>query len=145
MSDDETESSDDGIEWEGTREELRRWIEYKRGKVTSFVRDGWSVGWYPDASNWMYVFTPPRPHSERPGYLASVMFFGKPSPYGIDGGAVSKLRIQRSSASLESFLYGPHTEIVYNYDRGHDVNRLEQHPEGRRLYDAVIRGLNYPD
>lgn len=34
---------EDGVYWTGTREELRRWKDYKREKALAFVSRGYSV------------------------------------------------------------------------------------------------------
>lgn len=120
---------EEGIWWEGTRGEYKMWIAYKRERALAFVKRGFSVGWYPDGSNWMDVFVPVRPHAGKAGYVASAMFFGKPSEYGIDGGAISKLTIRRHEESLESLLFGAHAETVFNYDRGDDI---DHHSVGKR-------------
>ncbi len=147
MADDEQQGfSIDGMFWKGTRDEYDYWVEYKRTKAVSLVLQGWSVGWRPDASNWIDVFRPPNSAAGWSGYVAAANFYLKGSKYGIDGGSVSKLMIRRYESSLERLLSGRGTvEVVYNYDRGLDIDKFDHHPEAKELYRAVIRELNTPD
>lgn len=55
--------------------------------------------------NWVYV--------EGLGYGGSAKIFPEPSGFGIHNGRVSKLDLRNKDG-----------EIVFNYDRGHDVDRI---------------------
>ena len=56
--------------------------------------------------NWVYV--------EGLGYGGSAKIYPKPSEFGIHNGRVSKLSLRNKDG-----------QIVFNYDRGHDVNRID--------------------
>src|SRR5262245_45403513 len=86
---------EDGFYWEGTREELDAWKQYKKRKALAFVGRGYSVEWYPDPDGWMDVFTPERFQIKAPEYRASIKFYSEPSPYGIGSGRISKLSITK--------------------------------------------------
>jgi len=136
---------EDGMRWVGSRAELDAWKAYKQRKALAFVERGYSIAWYADADGWIDVYEPQRDHANMPEIRASVKFYGKPSEYGIDGGMVSKLMITETWRDpLAHLLDGPseRVNVVFNYDRGPDVNRLESHPRARRLYDAVLDELN---
>ena len=51
------------------------------------------------------------------GYRYWVKHFNEGSPFGIDGGRISKLMIKRSG------------ETVCNYDRGWDINPVDEDTE----------------
>jgi len=145
MTDENNWIDEDGIRWEGTRQELEAWKQYKRSKALAFVERGYSVGWYPDADNWMQLYIPERHHARTPEILAEVKFYGHPSVHGIDGGMVSKLWITQTRTDLVAMaLRKPceHVRVLYNYDRGPDVNRLRTCPEALRLYGAILEELN---
>ena len=134
----------DGLQWEGTRNELSAWKAYKRERAKRFVELNCSVAWYPDGSNWMDVFIPERHHMNQPELRAAVKFFREPSRYGIEDGRISKLTIQSRRETLTDMLAGRSYEGIetfYNYDRGLDVDRLDAHPGARRLYKHVLREL----
>ncbi|MCI0441073.1 MAG: hypothetical protein L0177_18370, partial [Chloroflexi bacterium] len=99
----------------------------------AFVRRGYSVEWIPDDSSWMNVFVPSRVLPSRRDLVAFTQFYRDPSKFGINGGRVSKLLIMGRGAPRETW---------YHYDRGLDVDVLEQNPEAWKLYDAVIEELN---
>lgn len=135
---------DEGRLWSGTPEELADWTRYKKQKALRFVELGYSVAWYPDGDNWMDVYTPERLHAHEPEIRASVKFFSAPSKYGVDGGRVSKLTIQLRSEDLMARVAGaPYEEVetLFNYDRGDDVDRLDEIPRARELYIHVLREL----
>lgn len=125
-------------------DEATSWADYKREKAITFVRNGYSVSWYPDEENWMGIFMPERRHLHRPEIRAVVKFFREPSKHGIDDGRISKLAIQTRQVDIMAKFTGrPYEAVdtVYNYDRGHDVDRLNEDPNARRLYDLVLREL----
>lgn len=137
--------TEDGVFWHGTREELEAWKEYKKRKALAFVGLVYSVSWYPDGDGWMEVYLPERHHAETPEIAAEVKFFSEASQYGIDGGRVSKLAITRRRTDILKQVVGqPHErlEVLYNYDRGLDVDRLGKSVEARRLYQIILDELN---
>lgn len=130
---------------EDSRGELERWIEYKTEKAVEFVRGGYSVEWLPDGSNWICVYKPGCEVDETPEFRAHAKFYMEPSKYGIDNGRISKLCIQQIRRSLPEIMGGKGTRPVwtlYNYDRGLDVDLLDESPPARELYEAVLRVLN---
>lgn len=136
---------DQGIHWEGTEEELARWIEHKQRMAVRFVERGYSVEWFPDGDNWMEIYMPERRDAHRPEIRASVKFYAEPSKHGIDQGRISKLTIQRCYTDLIAKVRGEpfeDIEIQYNYDRGEDVSELASNSEAEALYQAVLRELN---
>ena len=136
---------EDGLYWMGSRDELEAWKQYKQTKALAFVQRGYSVEWFPDGDGWMAVFLPERHHAKAPEIRASVKFFGLVSQFGIDGGMVSKLNITRTRTDPIRALLDPRPLehlVLFNYDRGPDVNRLKRFPEAERLYWAVIEELN---
>jgi hypothetical protein len=145
MTDESDRIDEGGVRWEGTRKELEVWKRYKKTKAVSFVERGYSVSWYPDGDNWMQVYLPERHHAKAPEMLAEVKFYGHASKYGIDGGMVSKLSITETRTDLAAYVLGrpwKRSRVLYNYDRGPDVNRLRTSPEALRLYGAVLEELN---
>lgn len=144
---DEDGFEQDGVWWQGSREDLEDWIEYKRSKATHFVECGYSVSWLPDPGPFMEVYVPERPHLRKPEYRAYAQFYRATSQYGIGGGAVSKLNIRkvhRGSPFHELLGVRPTIDVLFNYDRGQDVNKLARDQEAKRLYEIVIRELNWP-
>lgn len=139
-----TEFESDGILWEKNRRELSAWKAYKREKAKRFIEQNYSVAWYPDGSNWMDIFTPERHHARQPELRAIAKFYRDPSAYGIDGGRISKLTILTTSEDILAKAVGrPYEtiEVLFNYDRGPDVNRLARNARARRLYDTVLQEL----
>jgi hypothetical protein len=142
---DEQFIDEDGVRWEGTREELDAWKKYKQRKALAFVEHGYSVEWYADGDTWMDIYLPQRDHAGTPEVRASIKFFGKPSKYGIGGGMISKLSIQRRRADLLGKVVGnawERVETLYNYDRGIDVDRLDEDPAAHALYNTILEELN---
>lgn len=136
---------DEGMLWEGTRAELDAWKHYKLEKAVAFVRLGYSVEWYPDADGWFNIYHPQRDHARTPEHRAAAKFFSEASRYGIDGGKVSKLSIVRSHTDLIGDLMGRDattSTILFNYDRGPDVDRLNRDAIARKLYNDVLHLLN---
>lgn len=134
----------EGVYWEGSKRDMSAWKAYKRAKAVRFVELNYSVAWYPDGSNWMDVFVPERPYAHRPEVRADVKFFREPSQHGIDGGRISKLTIAtRTVDPLAQVLGKPFekVEVLYNFDRGLDIDRLHESPRARRLYQVVMREL----
>ena len=120
------------------------WATYKQEKAITFVKHGYSVTWYPDEDNWMDIYTPERTPLHRPEIRASVKFFPEPSKYGINEGRISKLAIQIRQVDLMAQVAGrPYEAVdtVFNFDRGADVDRLDEDPNAKRLYDLVLREL----
>lgn len=145
MTDEHEWIEEDGLRWEGTREELEAWKRYKKTKAIAFVERGYSVEWYPDGENWMGIYMPERHYARAAETRAEVKFYGHPSSYGIDGGMVSKLSITSTTThAIRQLLEGRGslTRMLYDYDRGLSVNRLEASPEGQRLYNAILEELN---
>jgi hypothetical protein len=145
MTDEGEFLEEDGIFWQGTREELDAWKKYKQLKAVAFVERGYSVEWYPDADNWMRVYVSERQSKREPEITADVKFFGKPSGFGIDQGMVSKLCIQRRTTNLIAKVFGDpweQLETLFNYDRGPDVDRLSEDQTARALYHAILDELN---
>lgn len=143
MADDD----DPNIHWEGTEEERTRWIEHKRHVAMRFVELGYSVEWSPDGENSMAVYLAERCGARQPEIRASVKFFLEPSRYGIDQGRISKLMIQRRRTDLLAKVRGQpweDVELLFNYDRGADVDELASDPEARTLYEVILRELNEP-
>lgn len=135
---------DEGVHWQGSRRELSAWKTFKRGKARRFVDLNYSVAWYPDGTNWMDVYIPERHHAKQPELRAVVKFYREPSKYGIDGGRISKLTIQTRSEDLLAKAVGqPYEKIetLFNYDRGPDIDRLNENPKARKLYAIVLREL----
>ena len=135
---------DQGLHWTGSREELEQWKVYKKQKALAFVELGYSVAWYPDGDNWMGVYTPERRHARTPELKATAKFFRETSRYGIDSGRISKLTIQLRSEDLIAKVAGApfeEVETLFNYDRGLDIDRLDENPRARELYDHVLREL----
>jgi len=135
---------EEGIHWEDSKKELSAWKAYKRAKAGRFVELNYSVAWYPDGSNWMDVFVPERPHAQRPELRAEVKFYREPSQNGIEGGRISKLTITtRTEDPLARVLGKPFetVKILYNYDRGLDVDQMDKSPRARRLFQIVKREL----
>lgn len=123
----------------------RAWAEYKQRKAIAFVTRGYSVEWVPDADNWMGVYTPQRTDPVRPEVRADVKFFRDPSEYGINQGRISKLSIHARTTDLMQQIMGrpaEKIEVLYNYDRGLDVDRLSRSRESRALFSAVLEELN---
>ena len=134
----------DGVSWEGTKRELSAWKALKREKAKAFVEQNYSVAWYPDGSNLMEVYVPQRHHLKRPELRAFVKFFREPSKYGINAGKISKLMIRTRSEDLIGKATSRSYERIktlFNYDRGPDVDWLEEYSDAKRLYDAVLREL----
>lgn len=123
----------------------RAWAEYKRRKAIAFVTRGYSVEWVPDADNWMGIYTPQRSDPDRPEVRADVKFFRDPSEYGINQGRISKLSIHARTTDLMQQIMGRPAEkiaVLYNYDRGLDVDRMSRNRESRALFSAVLEELN---
>ncbi len=145
MTNENSGFDEDGLRWEGTREELEAWKRYKKTKALAFVERGYSVSWFPDGNNWMSVYLPERQHARAPEILAEVKFYGHPSKHGIDGGMVSKLSITSTRTDLIGMVLGRPPEqscVLYSYDRGLDVNHLQTSPDARRLLDSILEELN---
>ena len=145
MADEDEAIIEDGVIWMGTRESLEAWKTYKHKKAIRFVERGYSVAWFPDADNWMDIFLPERRHSHEPELRAAVSFFSEPSQFGINGGRISKLDIRETRTNIVRQVMGykgKRINIVYNYDRGSDVDRLHKEGRARRLYDAILEELN---
>lgn len=124
---------------------LDDWVAYKKRKAHAFVERGYSVAWSPDMDAWMAVYLPERFERRRPEVRADVKCYLEPSEYGIDGGKISKLSIVSSQTDpIAEAMRRPHetSRILYNYDRGLDVDRLAKDREAQRLYRAVIDELN---
>lgn len=93
----------------------------------------------------MDVYTPQRWYAREPELRAMIKFFREPSQFGIDQGRISKLTIQvRTEDPLAKVVGRPHEAVttLFNYDRGDDVDRLDEHPQAKVLYDLVIEELN---
>jgi hypothetical protein len=137
---------DEGIYWLGSRRELQAWKKYKKAKVLALVERGYSVEWYPDADGHIEVFIPERPQVSAPEYRAGAKFFSAPSEYGLNGGKISKLFVTRTTSNLIAKIVRGEfdkVDVLYNYDRGPDVDRLKKSsPEARRLYRDVLEELN---
>lgn len=138
----------EGVWWDGTEEELDHWIEYKRERVASFIKYGLSVDWYPDADNWIHAYWAGRERM-RLAYAAKAKFFSKPSDFGLDGGAISKLAIQRGPVlDVMSKVFGRPAptppETLYRFDRGLDIDRLSEDVKAKKLYEIVLEELNWP-
>lgn len=145
MADEPGEIHEDGVLWKGSHESLEAWKEYKRQKAMKFVQRGYSVEWTPDGYGFMAVYLPERHYAKKPEIRATVRFFDQPSKYGIDRGKISKLTIQlRRTDVLKAAIGAPHERIetLYNYDRGEDVDRLNESHVARRLFDAIYDELN---
>jgi len=145
MTENSRDSGEHGFFWQGTAEELERWKRYVQDKAVTFVRNGYSVAWYPDGYNWIDVFIPERWYAREPELRASVKFFNQPSKFGIEGGCISKLTIQlRHQDPIARVRGRPHEQVVtlFNYDRGAEIDRLGAHAEARSLYDLVLKFLN---
>lgn len=143
MTDEGGGIDEEGVLWKGMREELGAWKKYKQTKAHAFVERGYSVSWYADGDSHIDVFIPERHHAKKPEIRACAKFYGKPSRVGIDGGMVSKLTITRTN--LIAMVMGKQLEkqrVLFNDDRGHDVDDLHLSPEARRLFDAAIEELN---
>lgn len=146
MTENESEGiREDGVLWMGTRAELEAWKRYKQKKALAFVERGYSVGWYPDGDGWISVYHPERWHARAPELRADIKVFGRASEYGIDGGMVSKLTIAERRTDILRKLLGPGGEtgrVLYNYDRGLEVDRLDESPAATTLYRAILDELN---
>ena len=130
---------------EDSRGELERWIRYKKECAVEFVLEGYSVEWQSDATNWLCVYKPGCPVEERPEFRAHAKFYMEPSRYGIDNGRISKLLLQQIRPTLPEILGGKGSQPVwtlYNYDRGLDVDILDESPPARELYETVLSVLN---
>ena len=58
--------------------------------------------------------------------------------------ADAKLTIQTKSVDILAKAVGRPYETIdtlFNYDRGSDIDRLDGHPRGKRLYEIVVREL----
>lgn len=124
---------------------LDDWVAYKKRKAHAFVDRGYSVEWSPDMYAWMAFYLPERPERRRPEIRADVKFYTDPSDYGIDGGRIPKLSIVSTRTDPIAEVMGRQHEIsriLYNYDRGLDVDKLAKDREAQRLYRAVIDELN---
>lgn len=134
-------------EWFGhwTPSELERWIAYKRARAHAFVDRNYSVEWTADGGNWFGVFIPERFDRHEPELRAMAKIYSEPSQFGIDGGRVSKLTIQtRHEDLIQRALGKPSLSVItlFNYDRGHDVDRLRPGTLADRLYRDVLDELN---
>ena len=141
----EAPSDDEGVHWEGTPAELAAWKAYKQRKAVAFIELGYSVEWSRTGDPFMDVYVAERPFANRPEVRASIQFYGRPSQFGIDGGMVSKLTIQRTRTDLIKRVLGhehEHVETLFNYDRGPDFDRLDRDEVARTLYHAVLEELN---
>ncbi len=141
----EREPDGEGATGGWTPEQLSAWLDYKQRKAVAFVERGYSVSWSRDPDNWMDVFVPERHHAQAPEVRASIKFFGSPSEYGIDGGMVSKLTIQRRTTDLLARVLGQpweRVETLFNYDRGPDIDRLREDATAHRIYHDVLEELN---
>lgn len=136
---------EDGMLWQGTREELEAWKEYKKQKALRFVEKGYSVEWSPDANNWMEIYLPQRTQANEPEIRATVKFFTAPSTYGIKNGRISKLSIQVRIEDIIAKVRGmpyENVETLFNYSCGPGVNRLRKNSQAKKLYDIVVEELN---
>lgn len=136
---------EDGLFWMGTRQELDAWKLYKQRKAVAFVERGYSVEWYPDGDGWMAIYVPARHHAKAPEVRADVKIFGKASKYGIHGGMISKLSIVETHSDPLREVVDPssiESRVLFNYDRGADVNLLLRSKVALRLYEAILDELN---
>jgi hypothetical protein len=136
---------EDGCRWEGNRESLEVWRAYKRDKALSFVRQGYSVLWSPDPTNWIIVLLPERWYANESQMSGEVKFYSKPSTFGIRGGKISKCTIIESRTDpLEAIIGNAKRSsvILFNYDRGRDVDFLDRSPRAQLLYEAILDELN---
>ena len=125
--------------------ELEQWVRYKKECAVEFVLEEYSVEWPPNEENWITVYRPGRKVDGIPEYRAWAKFFMEPSQYGVGCGRVSKLCIRRITPPLDRLLGGSGEQKVltlYNYDRGLDVDILDESPPARSLYDVVLNVLN---
>lgn len=136
---------EDGLFWMGTRQELEAWKLYKQRKAVAFVERGYSVEWYPDGDGWMAIYVPARHHAKAPEIRADVKIFGKASNYGIHGGMISKLSIIQSHSDPLRKVIDPSSieaRVLFNYDRGLEVDLLHASPIAQSLYAALLEELN---
>ena len=131
--------------WGWTPEGLERWIEYKRSKAHAFIDRGYSVEWTTDAERWMAIYIPQQHQRREPELRATAKIFEEPSKFGVDNGRISKLTIQTRDVNLLRLVARKSHESVvtlFNYDRGHDVDRLKPGTTAHELYRDVLDILN---
>jgi len=71
--------------------------------------------------------------------IASTKIFRLKSTYGINNGRISKLSIYWRGDYPNQFV---NHKSFFNYDRGDDVNKLDENKEARLLYDFIIKYFN---
>ena len=116
------------------------WLAYKVDKAVSLVQCGYSVEWRPNDDNWITAFVMDNATYGGPRLRACAKFFEEPSKYGIDEGRVSKLCIDELVTERNPDDW--RVNCLYNYDRGLDVDRLDQNYKAKRLYEDILRILN---
>lgn len=132
-------------EWVGTQEELIAFIEYKREKAKAFVDLGYSVEWSPDGLGYMGIYLPSTNTEEGPEVRATVKCGNYPvEEEGIDGGRIIKLDIRLIHRNILEQVRGqqPVQDVLFNYDRALDFDRLQENAEARQLHEHIIRELN---
>lgn len=119
------------------------WIAYKHIKAAMLQQQGYEVRGGAARDHWLNVgaagATPDH------FYHANVQFYQEPSRYGIDDGKVSRLWIARYEVPTWIDVFHsnrPGHSVVYNFDRGEDVDSLKQHSKAKELYQALIELLN---
>lgn len=134
------------IDWDGTKQELQEFIEYQRQKAKSFIDEGYSVEWTPDARGFMDVYLPQTDMEKGPEIRANVKFSTTESGMGLDNGRITKLSIQLIRTDvIEMALGNPYRTVInlFGFDTGSsDIDILDEIPEAKKLFDTVVRELN---
>lgn len=115
------------------------WAAYRHRKVMRLLDRGYTVDPWTSCGHWLQVVAFSDDYT-RPRFIATVKFFYQPSSFGIDGGRISKLGIQTiEEGSPCRFRPG---EFLFSFERGLDIDRLDERFDAKRFYDSLIEELN---
>lgn len=125
-------------EWEDSEEKLKEWIDRKRSCALKFVELGYSVKWSATCKPWMIVTLEDTDDSNTVIEACGKCFLDE-STYGYKDGRVSKLGIR----TYEHYPFDKQNiKVLYNYDRGHDLNDLKSNELAHKLFKDFIKILN---
>lgn len=118
---------------------LSDWVGYKKKKMDVFIERGYSIGWHPDKTGWLHVYIPNHNYTGTPKLSAYVNFGFQKSEDGVTGGRIWELNILEPKRGL----HYRDPKWLYQFCIGRcAINRLENHFNGRTLYNSVIKLLN---
>lgn len=120
------------------------WPAYRSRCVERLVGAGFSVEPAGRRSHWIEVATFGSPRSE--SYLAAgALAFQDPSEFGLERGRISKLWITRYFRPTCRELYfkeSAASHVLYNFDRGPDIDRLDTDKAAAKMYRTLVDILN---